>query len=111
MVQSEERQHLLDTFDPGLYEGVEDQVEVRPDYMNNYLVLSEETPELVPSGSNEFVSETMSDSSEFDSIPSDSNDFVSEMMPDFSEFDSSPSDSDDDDFVSVLMHELGELDL
>jgi len=60
---------------------------------------------------NEFISEAMPDSSEYDSTPSDSNDFVSEMMPDFSEVGSIPSDSDDDDeFVSVLMDELSELE-
>ena len=67
-MQSEERQHLLDTFDPSLYEGEKDSEEQQPDYMDKFLVLSEDTSDLVP-------------------VEGQSNDFVADIMPDLSDFD------------------------
>jgi hypothetical protein len=57
MVQSEEREHLIDTFDPSLYEGEKDVEVDKPDYLDKYLVLSEETSDLVTKTSDVYAEE------------------------------------------------------
>lgn len=39
-LQTEERQHLLDTWDESLYAGEKDPEEEKPDYMDQFLVPS-----------------------------------------------------------------------